>query len=373
MLSINCSFTGTANGVRFKSDNDRGGLVQNITNLKLSMTNVGFPIVLYSYYNEIGTPNNISPAEAAGEPVAGVVSATPIWRNITISNLTATTSGGATAGIIWGRTELAVSNVTFSKVNITASQSFDLYNARGIQWRDSQITLPAGTPTFALYNAEVAVTNSSPAANAVTLTGLAGTNALAFYNAPASMTDSNALGANPITLGGATLTVSNNLAFTNLTVLNFVLGTNTSEVVASSNLALNATVNVTNGGGFGPGAYTLLSYGRSLSGSAALGSAPAGYTYSLDTNVVGKVRLIVTAPVPPAFTSVRLVGGGLAMAGSGGPTGGVFVVYAATNVATPPGQWVPIATNQFDGSGRFAFTNAVSGPAEEFYMLRLVP
>ena len=61
---VNCTFNGTDNGIRLKADNDRGGLVQNISYLNIGMTNVGAPIVLFSYYNETG-PNNITPAKAA--------------------------------------------------------------------------------------------------------------------------------------------------------------------------------------------------------------------------------------------------------------------------------------------------------------------
>ncbi len=52
----NCSFTNTTYGIRMKSDTDRGGLVQNLIYSGLTMTGVQYPIVIYSYYNEIGTP-----------------------------------------------------------------------------------------------------------------------------------------------------------------------------------------------------------------------------------------------------------------------------------------------------------------------------
>ena len=163
---INCSFTGTDNGIRMKSDNDRGGLVQNLVYCNLTMTNVGCPILIYSYYNEVGTPNSITPQTAMNQHSATVNPSTPIWRNIVISNLTATVSpaSGGVAGIIWGRTELPVTNVTLSKINITAPRTFEVCNAYGITFIDSQFIIPPTNATLALYNAGLTVTNSAPGA-----------------------------------------------------------------------------------------------------------------------------------------------------------------------------------------------------------------
>ncbi len=168
---INCTFNGTDYGIRMKSDNltsggsGEGGIATNLSYLNLGMTNITRgAIVIYSYYSEYGTPVGISPATAAGQSVDTNI--IPIWRDITISNVTAlVTSNGTTpgiAGIIWGRIEAPVTNVTLSHVNITAPATFDVYNAQGVRFVDSQITLPNGNKTFTLYNADVTVTNSIP-------------------------------------------------------------------------------------------------------------------------------------------------------------------------------------------------------------------
>ncbi|HWY77674.1 MAG TPA: glycosyl hydrolase family 28 protein, partial [Verrucomicrobiae bacterium] len=54
VLVTDCTFTNTSNGIRMKSDNDRGGIVQNLSYRNLTMTNVGYPVTIYSYYNEVG-------------------------------------------------------------------------------------------------------------------------------------------------------------------------------------------------------------------------------------------------------------------------------------------------------------------------------
>jgi polygalacturonase len=309
---VNCSFNGTVYGIRMKSDTNssggsgQGGVAQNLTYANITMTNIlDAAIVIYSYYEEFGTPTSITPQTAASQPVPGfVTNTTCVWRNITISNVTASVASTGIAGIIWGRTELPATNITFDDVNITAPKSFDLYNAGGVAFIDSQITLPAGNSAFTLFNAGLTITNSAPASNLVTLDGLA-TNALGntllFYNTQASLINTNAISDGPLTLGASTLTVSNSLALSNPDVLNFVLGTSAAKVAVAGNLTLGGTVNVTNGPGFAAGAYTLLTYTGSLQGTLpSLGTTPAGFTYSFDTSTAGQVKLDVLSGLQPA-------------------------------------------------------------------------
>jgi len=242
---LNCSFNNTANGIRMKSDNDRGGVTQNLLYANITMTNVNLPLIIDSYYEEYGTPDDITPAIAAAQSVpANPPATTPIWRNITLSNVSAVGGSGYIAGIIWGRTEMPVTNVTLSRVTISASKTLDLYNVAGMQLLDSQINLPAGQKTLTLYNAQVAASNRVPGTNVILLDGTNSANALALYNATASTTDRNVLGANPITLAGSLLTVSNSLSLSNASAVDFFLGTNGSQVAVTGNLSLAGSVNV---------------------------------------------------------------------------------------------------------------------------------
>ncbi|MGB8371124.1 MAG: glycoside hydrolase family 28 protein [Limisphaerales bacterium] len=160
LVVANCSFNGGTFGLRLKADNDRGGLVRNLSYHDIIMTNVQMPILIYSYYKTAGSPGKISrvtPAQAAALAAEPVTDTTPVWRDITFSNITAaaTVAGGA----IWGRPEMPVSNVNFVHVNITAPGPFNIYNARGIRFQDCHIRLKDGD-TFTLYNADVLVTNT---------------------------------------------------------------------------------------------------------------------------------------------------------------------------------------------------------------------
>jgi polygalacturonase len=160
LVVANCSFNGGTFGLRLKADTDRGGLVRNLSYHDITMTNVQMPVLIYSYYKTAGSADKISrvtPAQAAALAAEPVTDTTPVWRDITFSNITAaaTVAGGA----IWGRPEMFVSNVNFVHVDITAPGPFNIYNARGIRFQDCHIRLKNGEK-FALYNAEIVVTNT---------------------------------------------------------------------------------------------------------------------------------------------------------------------------------------------------------------------
>ena len=305
---INCSITGADNGIRIKSDNDRGGLVQNINYYNIGITNVHLPIQVYAYYNEVGTPSSISPYIASTQTVASVTSTTPIYRNITFSNITATSVSGYPIGLIWARTEIPATNIIFNNVHVTGDRSFDLYNVVGAQFIDCNLTPSVRSNTFALFDAQPIITNSASITIVFTFDGLTTNgygNTLAFYNAQGALRNTNVLDNGPLTLSASTLTVSNNLSLFPSTLLNFTLSTNTTRLAVVGDLALGGTNNISAGGGFSDGSYTLVTYTGGLSGNyPILGSAPAGYNYAFDTNTVGQVKLIVTLPAPTNLVAI---------------------------------------------------------------------
>ena len=378
---INCTFTNTDNAIRMKSDNDRGGVVQNMFCYNLGMTNIKYaPILIYSYYNVHGTPTTagITPAVAEGTAVAAVSGTTPIWRNIVISNVTAT---AGQPGMIWARTELPATNIFLSKLNITATDagagngSFALYNVKGVQISDSQIHVAGSRKTFELFNAQTTFSNSATGSATITLDGAAVTNALAFYNQSVSVSDSTLFDAFPISLGASTVSDGTSLTLTGTTPVNFTLGTNAAQIAVTGNLTLNSTLNLTSGAGFAPGTNTLFTYTGSFSGSPLLGATPVtghAYLYSLNTATPHQVNFIVSAPLPPVFNGTRLVNGtNFVMSGTGGSTNFNVYVLASTNLALPPANWTRVATNQFLANGNFNFTNAVGpGAPQTFYLLQ---
>jgi polygalacturonase len=312
LLVIDCVWTNGTSGIHLKSDDDRGGLVQNLRYINLAMTNTQIPIFLYSYYTNAGTSTGVTVDKAAAYPAFPVTNTTPIWRDITFSNITALPTNGFAAGIIWGKPELSFSNVVMDHVNITASKYFQLYNAQGVQLIDSQITAPS-TNTFALYNAEMIVTNRTPSTNLVKLEGISTNgyvNTLRLYNATATLRATNMLDGSPnITLSGSTLTISNNLTLSLSNSINYFLGTNAATVAVKGNLALGGSNNINAGNGFTNGTYTLMTYTGALSGDLpVLGSTPSGYICALNTNTAGQIKLIVTSPLPGVPAGLSALG-----------------------------------------------------------------
>jgi polygalacturonase len=159
---INCTFSNTESGIRIKSDRDRGGFVHDLRYLNLRMTNIGCPILIYAAYTatnrEYRNLNNLAPAIAAGYPRAVVGPRTPIYRDITFSNITATAEPGRRAGLIWGLPEMAVSNVVLENVTITADKPFGIYDAKGVRLVDCKISTRQGVNKISRANAQVRIT-----------------------------------------------------------------------------------------------------------------------------------------------------------------------------------------------------------------------
>jgi autotransporter-associated beta strand protein len=101
---------------------------------------------------------------------------------------------------------------------------------------------------------------------------------------------------------------------------------------------------------------------------AAPGAGLAWDTRQL--TVDGSLR--VTAQPTPGIASVFRSGTDLILCGTNGPPGGTYHVLCSTNVVLPLTSWTPMATNLFDASGNFKYTNAIDPTSpERFFTLRL--
>ena len=156
-----CTFNNTENGIRIKSDRDRGGFVHDITYNNLRMTNVGTPILIYGSYREkekkFKDLNHITSAEAGTYPAKAVTDLTPIYQNITFSNVTASVQPGHRAGLIFGLPEAYVTNVLFQNVDITADKAFGIFYAQGVRLMNCKIITPEGTNIFDSTHAQIEI------------------------------------------------------------------------------------------------------------------------------------------------------------------------------------------------------------------------
>ena len=186
---------------------------------------------------------------------------------------------------------------------------------------------------------------------------------------------------------------------------NFSLDTNTPKQVSLvvSSTSSSSPPAITNQ----PASRTVLAGSNVLFTVDASGSAPLDYQWWFNTtNSVGGAtnasltvsnaqpadaggyRVVVTnasgaatssvavlvVRVPPTFSDISFAadGGSVVISGSGGTPNGIYYVLTSTNVAAPATQWTCVATNEFDGTSRFVFTNTPHTNAPlNFYLLRL--
>jgi autotransporter-associated beta strand protein len=111
----------------------------------------------------------------------------------------------------------------------------------------------------------------------------------------------------------------------------------------------------------------------SYSGAFASVSLPplaAGLAWSTNTlNSAGQISVI---SIVPKINTVVTVANNLVLRGNGGQPNGNYYVLASTNLALPLANWTRIATNSYDGSGNFNFTNSMaSGGLQKYYVLQL--
>jgi polygalacturonase len=131
----NCSFEETRNGIRIKSDRERGGTVENLLFENITMKNVRGAITITSYYPKI--PESDSP-----QPLTDT---TPAYKNITIRNLTATST--RSAGVIVGLPESPIENVLLENVAITAATTgLEIRHVRGIRMENVSVKPEIGPP-----------------------------------------------------------------------------------------------------------------------------------------------------------------------------------------------------------------------------------
>jgi len=154
----NCTFTNTECGIRLKSDRDRGGLVQNLTYRNLTMTNVELPILIYGSYmakeKEYRNLKRITAEVASIYPSAPVAEKTPVFKNISFSNITATSPKGFRAGLIWGLPEAPVENLTLQNIDITADFPFGIYFAKNVKLENCRFKTSEGTNVIYTTNLE---------------------------------------------------------------------------------------------------------------------------------------------------------------------------------------------------------------------------
>ena len=140
------TFNGTTSGIRMKSARDRGGTVTDLTYSNITMTNVQNPIFITSYYPTL-------PTDPSADTAMAITATTPLWKNITIKNVTVT--GSTNAGILWGLPEQKLATVVFDNVKIQATTGMEIFHASGVSFTNGSSVTPKSGAAVTTYDAAV--------------------------------------------------------------------------------------------------------------------------------------------------------------------------------------------------------------------------
>jgi polygalacturonase len=135
-------FKGTANGVRVKSNRDRGGDIGNLDFRDLTMEDVGTPVLITEYYPRI-------PDRDSAQPVTRL---TPHFHDISITNLSAT--GAKNAGFIVGLPESPITSIALTNVHISAEKGMTISNST-VTAHDFAVKAASGPPLIMLERGKV--------------------------------------------------------------------------------------------------------------------------------------------------------------------------------------------------------------------------
>jgi len=131
----NCKFDGTTSAIRIKTARGRGGLVENVSYTDIDIKNSKWPIFISAYYPK-------EPASPEAEQPAPIDDKTPIYKNITLKNITVT--GAQDAIKIWGVPESPIQGIQFINVHIAAKNGVQIYNAKEVTFTGSDIKIEKG-------------------------------------------------------------------------------------------------------------------------------------------------------------------------------------------------------------------------------------
>lgn len=124
----NCTFKGTTNGIRIKSNITLGGPVENVSYTDITMEDVKNPILITFEYKD-----NKSDA---------ITTDIPSVNGFYIKNLNI--KGSKNAGKIIGLSESLLQNIKLTNVTIQAKSGMIIENARGVEFKDVNIQVEKG-------------------------------------------------------------------------------------------------------------------------------------------------------------------------------------------------------------------------------------
>jgi hypothetical protein len=213
-------------------------------------------------------------------------------------------------------------------------------------------------------------------ASGQTLAGVGGINGSLTVSAGAILSPAGTNTTLGITTGSnstGTIAATNAIALNGTTVIK-LKGAGTNDVIKStgSAIAYGGTLSLVNisGSPLAAGNSFQIFSAAGYSGSFAnITPATPGPGLVWDTRQLNSGKLGVVQQ--PIINSITTTGGNLIFGGANGVANAGYYVLSSTNLTTPLSNWVVMATNHFDLSGAFSFTNAIKTNApNQFYLLQ---
>jgi fibronectin-binding autotransporter adhesin len=181
--------------------------------------------------------------------------------------------------------------------------------------------------------------------------------------------------ATPGTSPTGILTVSNTIALLGTNIMELDPANGTNDVLKSgSSIAYGGTLILTNlssplvsGSSFK--LFSASSYSNSF---ATIIPATPGTGQAWDTSALRTTGTIKVVGTTPPTIGIAVLGASIVFSGSNGGASNTYYLLASTNVSVPLTNLSRIATNTFDGTGHFAFTNSLSpSMPQRFFRLQL--
>jgi polygalacturonase len=127
-------FTGTDQGIRIKSNRDRGHDVSHMIFKDIDMDGVKTAILISEYYPEVAPPAN-NPAKPIGR-------LTPFFHDLHFENITA--KGGEVAALVFGLPESPVKNLSMKNVKLSAAKGLIVSDAQDVILDGVKVTAAQG-------------------------------------------------------------------------------------------------------------------------------------------------------------------------------------------------------------------------------------